>query len=119
MVGGRSKQVFKTWLAARPATFRAGVEVVAMDGFTGFKTATTEELPDATCVMDPFHVARRAGDALDRCRRRSRASPARRATWKGSITQVASGSSSVVAVLNPVNPSICLLYTSDAADDLT
>ena len=41
-----------------------------MDGFTGFKTATTEELPDAAAVMDPFHVVRLAGDALDRCRRR-------------------------------------------------
>ena len=41
-----------------------------MDGFTGFKTATTEELPDATAVMDPFHVVRLAGDALDQCRRR-------------------------------------------------
>jgi len=70
MVPGRSKQAFKTWLANRPATFRAGLEVVAMDGFTGFKTATTEELPDAVAVMDPFHVARLAGDALDRCRRR-------------------------------------------------
>ena len=41
-----------------------------MDGFTRFKTATTEELPDAVAVMDPFHVARLAVDALDRCRRR-------------------------------------------------
>ena len=37
---------------------------------TGFKTATTEELPDAVAVMDPFHVVRLAGDALDQCRRR-------------------------------------------------
>jgi transposase len=70
MVEGRSKQAFKTWLAQRPAAWRHGLEVVAMDGFTGFKTATTEELPDATAVMDPFHVVRLAGDALDRCRRR-------------------------------------------------
>jgi transposase len=70
LVPGRSKQAFKTWLAARPDAFRDGLEVVAMDGFTGFKTATTEELPKATAVMDPFHVARLAGDALDRCRRR-------------------------------------------------
>ena len=70
MVEGRSKQAFKTWLAERPDTWRAGVEVVAMDGFSGFKTATTEELPTATAVMDPFHVVRLAGDALDRCRRR-------------------------------------------------
>jgi transposase len=47
------------------------VEVVAIDGFTGFKTATAEELPDAVAVMDPFHVVSLAGDALDRCRRRS------------------------------------------------
>lgn len=41
-----------------------------MDGFTGFKTAAAEEISDAVTVMDPFHVVRLAGDALDRCRRR-------------------------------------------------
>lgn len=70
MVPGRSKQVFKTWLAQRPPAWSKGIEVVAMDGFSGFKTATTEELPAATAVMDPFHVVRLAGDALDQCRRR-------------------------------------------------
>jgi transposase len=70
MVEGRSKQAFKTWLATRPKVWRDGVEVVAMDGFTGFKTATTEELPDAVTVLDPFHAVRLAGDALDECRRR-------------------------------------------------
>ncbi len=70
MVEGRSKAAFKGWLADRPQAWRQGVEVVAMDGFTGFKTATAEELPDAVAVMDPFHVVRLAGDALDRCRRR-------------------------------------------------
>jgi transposase len=70
MAEGRSGQAFKTWLAARPAAFGDRVEVVAMDGFTGFKTATTEELPGAVAVMDPFHVVRLAGEALDRCRQR-------------------------------------------------
>ncbi len=70
MVQGRSKHAFTSWLAQRPQAWRDTVEVVAMDGFTGFKTATTEELPDAVAVMDPFHVVRLAGDALDRCRRR-------------------------------------------------
>jgi transposase len=70
MVEGRSKQAFKTWRADRDESWRDAVEVVAMDGFTGFKTATTEELPDAVAVMDPFHVTRLAGDALDHCRRR-------------------------------------------------
>lgn len=58
MVEGRSKQAFKTWLSERPQVWRDAVEVevVAMDGFTGFKTATTEELPHAVAVMDPFYA---------------------------------------------------------------
>ena len=47
-----------------------GIETVAMDGFTGFKTAAAEVLPDAIAVMDPFQVVALAGDALDRCRQR-------------------------------------------------
>ncbi|ALO67780.1 transposase [Arthrobacter alpinus] len=70
MVEGRSKQVFATWLKERPQAWRDGVEVVAMDGFSGFKSAAAEELPAAVAVMDPFHVVRLAGDALDDCRRR-------------------------------------------------
>jgi transposase len=70
MVAGRSKHAFKTWLAEREASFRDSVEVVAMDGFTGFKTAAAEDLPEAVAVMDPFHVARLAGDAVSECRRR-------------------------------------------------
>ncbi|MFN7149866.1 MAG: ISL3 family transposase [Microthrixaceae bacterium] len=70
MVEGRSKAVFKQWLAARPKEWSKQIEVVAMDGFTGFKTATAEELPHAVPVMDPFHVVRLAGDALDRTRQR-------------------------------------------------
>jgi transposase len=70
MVEGRSKAVFKTWLDKQDAAFRDGIEVVAMDGFTGFKTAAAETVPDAVAVMDPFHVVALAGDALDRCRQR-------------------------------------------------
>jgi transposase len=70
MVEGRSKQAFKAWLADRPQAWREGIEAVAMDGFTGFKTAASEEIPDAVAVMDPFHVVRLAGEALDQCRRR-------------------------------------------------
>jgi len=32
--------------------WRGRVEVVAMDGFTGFKSAAGEELPQARAVMD-------------------------------------------------------------------
>ncbi len=64
MAPGRSKQAFKQWLAARPQAWRDRVEVVAMDGFTGFKTAAAEELPQAVAVMDPFHVVRVRHEAL-------------------------------------------------------
>ena len=71
MIPGRSKQVFQTWLASQPHTWRENIEVVAMDGFTGFTSAAAEEFPDATAVMDPFRVVHLAGDALDECRRRT------------------------------------------------
>jgi transposase len=70
MIEGRSKQAVKAWLAGRPQRWRDGLEIVTMDGFTGFKTAAAEEVPQAVAVMDPFHVVRLAGDALDLCRRR-------------------------------------------------
>src|SRR4051794_16488369 len=70
MVEGRSKHVFTTWLDAQTAAFRDGIEVVALDGFTGFKTAAAETVPDAVAVVDPFHVVALAGEALDHCRQR-------------------------------------------------
>lgn len=71
MVPGRSKRVLKTWLSSQPKTWRERIEIVTMEGFTGFKSAAAEELPDARAVMDPFHVVHLAGDALDECRRRT------------------------------------------------
>jgi transposase len=56
LVPGRSAAALKTWLADQTAQFRDRVQVVAMDGFGGYKTAATEVLPDATAVMDPVHV---------------------------------------------------------------
>jgi len=70
MVPGRSKQTFINWLEAQTSAFRKGIEIVAMDGFTGYKTAAAETLPEATTVMDPFHVVALAGTALDKCRQR-------------------------------------------------
>jgi transposase len=70
MVPGRSKAVFKTWLNKHPTDWKNGIEVVAMDGFTGFKTAAAEAIPAATAVMDPFHVVHLASGALTDCRQR-------------------------------------------------
>jgi len=35
MVQGRFKRAFKAWLAERPRAWQDGLEVVAIDGFTG------------------------------------------------------------------------------------
>lgn len=70
LVPGRSAAAFKTWLAERTPAFRDQVEIVAMDGFSGYKSAAAELLPEATPVMDPFHVVALAGDKLDLCRQR-------------------------------------------------
>ncbi len=70
MIPGRSKAVFKTWMSERDEQWKQGIEVVAMDGFTGFKTAAAEELPDAVEVLDPFHVVKLGSDALDKTRQR-------------------------------------------------
>lgn len=55
VVEGRSKQTFKSWLETQTTGFRDRVEIVAMDGFTGYKTAPVEALDTATTVMDLFH----------------------------------------------------------------
>lgn len=70
MVPGRSKQVFKHWLGARTPEFRDGIEIVALDGCTGYKTAAAEEVPHARAVMDPLHVVALAGEKIDQCRQR-------------------------------------------------
>ena len=41
-----------------------------MDGFGGYKTAATDQLPEAATMMDPFHVVALAGTKLDLCRQR-------------------------------------------------
>ena len=70
MVPGRSAEVLRRWLASREKSFRDRVKVVAMDGFAGHHTATTEQLPKARKVMDPFHVVHLAADKLTLTRQR-------------------------------------------------
>ena len=67
---GRSARVLKDWLEERPRRFRDEVEVVTMDGFAGYHSATAGALPKAVAVMDPFHVVQLAGEKLTGCRQR-------------------------------------------------
>lgn len=41
-----------------------------MDGFGGYKITATHKLPEASAVMDPFHVVALAGAKLDLIRQR-------------------------------------------------
>ena len=70
MIEGRSKAGFKTWLAERPAAWRDGIEVVAMDDSPASRPQPPRRSPTAVTVIYPFHVVRFAGDALDTCRGR-------------------------------------------------
>ena len=70
MQPGRSAQVLKGWLNEREPDFRDTVEVVTMDGFTGYATAMDHVLPTARKVMDPFHVIHLAAEKLTGCRQR-------------------------------------------------
>lgn len=70
LVAGRSAAALTSWLSAQTPAFRDQVEVVAMDGFGGYKNAATDQLPEAITVMDPFHVVALAGTKLDLCRQR-------------------------------------------------
>ena len=66
----RSAEVLRTWLRERDPQFRAGVQVVTMDGFAGYATAVDHDLPAARKVMDPFHVVHLAAEELTGCRQR-------------------------------------------------
>jgi transposase len=70
LVAGRSAAALAGWLAERAPAFRAQIQIVAMDGFGGYKNAATSAVPDAVTVMDPFHVVALAGAKLDLCRQR-------------------------------------------------
>ena len=71
LVAGRSAAALTGWLAERtPQASARRSQIVAMDGFGGYKNAATTAVPDAVTVMDPFHVVALAGAKLDLCRQR-------------------------------------------------
>lgn len=69
MVEGRSKAVFKQWLAGRPKAWSAGIEVVAMDG----NTLECSELSQIATERVPQKCDRRKGsDQESACAIRSK-----------------------------------------------
>lgn len=69
---GRTGAAVIDWLAERSDEFRAGVEFVAIDPAAVYATAirTPGLLPNATIVVDHFHLVKLANDALTKVRRR-------------------------------------------------
>lgn len=69
---GRTGTAVIDWLRERSDAFRAGVEYVAIDPAAVYATAirTPGLLPNATLVVDHFHLVKLANDALTKVRRR-------------------------------------------------
>jgi HPt (histidine-containing phosphotransfer) domain-containing protein len=69
-VEGRNAQVVIDWLAARDQAWRDAVRYVAIDMCTIFTSAIRQALPDATVVVDHFHLVQLANQTLTEVRRR-------------------------------------------------
>ncbi|SCL36562.1 Transposase [Micromonospora rhizosphaerae] len=69
-VEGRTTASVVGWLAARPAAWRHAVQAVAIDMCTVFKAAIRAVLPQATIVVDHFHMVQLANAAVTEVRRR-------------------------------------------------
>jgi transposase len=69
---GRTSAAVINWLSERSDAFRAGVEFVAIDPAAVYATAirTPGLLPNATTVVDHFHLVKLANDAVTKVRRR-------------------------------------------------
>jgi transposase len=65
----RKKATVVAWLKTIPAAIRARILTVCTDIWEGYITAVQEVLPDATIVLDRFHVARQYRDAVDELRK--------------------------------------------------
>jgi transposase len=70
VVQGRSGTVLAQWVQQQEASWRDQIAVAALDPFRGYATALRTCLPQATRVLDAFHVTRLGFAAVDDVRRR-------------------------------------------------
>jgi transposase len=69
-VEGRTARVVIDWLGERSQVWRDAVCFVAIDMCTIFKSAVRRALPQATLVVDHFHLVQLANQTLTEVRRR-------------------------------------------------
>jgi transposase len=62
---GRNQHVFGEFFASLGEAGRARIEAVSMDMTAIYRKATTAHVPHAAICLDPFHVVKWAGEALD------------------------------------------------------
>lgn len=62
---GRSQHVFGEFFTSLGAAGRARIAAVSMDMTAIYRKATTAHVPHAKICLDPFHVIKWAGEALD------------------------------------------------------
>lgn len=85
VLDGRSQRVVARYLGSLPAEQRRAIEVVSIDPYEAYRQAIHTALPQATIVVDPFHLVRGANEALDTVRReRQRTQPTRKRGRTGS-----------------------------------
>ena len=65
----RLKTTVLAWLLSIPPVIRARIKTVCTDIWEGYISAVEEALPDATVVLDRFHVIRHARDGVDTLRK--------------------------------------------------
>jgi len=70
LMPGRSGATVTAWLDARDQAWRTGVEVVALDPSAPFAAAVRKALPNATIVVDHWHLVRLANQAVTEVRQR-------------------------------------------------
>ena len=69
-VEGRTGDDVAYWLAMRTPAWRDRIRYVAIDMCTVFVSAIRRYLPDATIVVDHFHIVKLANDTVAEVRRR-------------------------------------------------
>jgi transposase len=65
----RLKATVLAWLLRIPQVFRERITTVCTDIWDGYISAVEEALPDATIVLDRFHVIRHCRDGVDTLRK--------------------------------------------------
>ena len=85
-VEGRTAQAVIDWLADRDQAWRDAVQYVAIDMCTIFKSAIRRVLPQATLVVDHFHLVQLANQTLTEVRRRVTVTHRGRRGRKGNVS---------------------------------